>query len=110
MSRQVIHNPGTAVDKRFTLAKPGPDISVVVETSYAEFNTDEYQAWLANSPYDRSQTCYMLYSVPEEKVADLAVSLRDRAKYLFLTSATSNFYENFAPSWEAFVEAMADNG
>ncbi|KAF2828955.1 hypothetical protein CC86DRAFT_392221 [Ophiobolus disseminans] len=107
---QVIHNPGTAVEKPFANANPGPDISVVVETSYAEFNTTEYQAWLANSPYVRSRTCYMLYSVPEEKVAELVVSLRDRAKYLFLTSATSRFYENFGSSWEAFVKAMADGG
>ena len=50
----------------------------------------------------------MMHSVPEEKVAELAVSLRDKAKYIFLTSATSNFYESFAPSWKTFIEAMAE--
>lgn len=108
-ARQVIHNPGTVVQKPFANAKPGPDISVVAETSYAEFASDAYQAWLANSPYDCSRTCYMLHSVPEEKIGELTMSLRDRAKYLFLTSATSNFYESFSPSWEAFVDAMAKN-
>jgi hypothetical protein len=103
---QTIHNPGTAVNKQ--LASPGPDITVVVETSYDHFETNEYQEWLATSPYGRLRTCYMLHSVPEEKVRDLTVALRERAKYLFVTSAKANFYECFHdPSWHDFVAAMA---
>jgi hypothetical protein len=98
------------VHAQFTNASPGPDISVVVETSYAEFVTKEYQAWLATSPYDRLRTCYMLHSVPLEKVADVTRSLQKKAKYLFVTSETENFYEKFGPSWEVFVEAMVGNG
>jgi hypothetical protein len=105
MPIQTIHNPGTAVNKQ--LASPGPDITVVVETSYDHFNTKEYQEWLATSPYGRSRICYMLHSVPEEKVRDLTTALRDRAEYLFLTSAKANFYESFHDSsWKDFVAAM----
>jgi hypothetical protein len=102
---QTIHNPGTAVNKE--LATPGPDITVVVETSYAHFVTREYQEWLATSPYERSRTCYMLHSVPDQEVESLTKSLRDRAEYLLVTSATERFYESFGPSWQGFVAAMA---
>jgi hypothetical protein len=79
----------------------------VVETSYEQFDTREYQEWLATSPYGRPRTCYMLYSVPEEKVRDLTVALRDRAQYLFVTSAKENYYGHFHdPSWQDFVAAM----
>jgi hypothetical protein len=89
---------------------PGPDITVVVETSYDQFDTAEYQDWLRTSPYDRSRTCYMLNSVPEEKVKVVTAALRDRAEYLFVTSATVNFYEWFDDaSWKVFVAAMAED-
>ncbi|KAF2027694.1 hypothetical protein EK21DRAFT_102390 [Setomelanomma holmii] len=105
-NRITIHNPGTAVSKQ--LASPGPDITVVVETSYDEFVKSDYQNWLKMSTYDRSRTCYMLYSVPQEKIQSLTAELSDKAKYLFLTSATTGVYESFnGPSWEPFVAAMA---
>ncbi|KAH5152874.1 hypothetical protein HBH69_134320 [Parastagonospora nodorum] len=104
--RLMIHNPGTAVNK--SLAEPGPDITVVSETSYDEFVKEHYQKWLATSPYDRSQTCYMLNSVPEEDIQDLTVRLRERAAFLFLTSAKTDFYQSFdSSSWQDFVAAMA---
>ncbi|KAL5117886.1 hypothetical protein ACEQ8H_004204 [Pleosporales sp. CAS-2024a] len=104
--RLMIHNPGTAVHK--ALAEPGPDVTVVSETSYNEFIKKEYQDWLATSPYDRSGTCYMLNSVPQDKIQDLTKSLRNRAEFLFLTSATSDFYQSFdTASWSNFVAAMA---
>ncbi|KAF2129325.1 hypothetical protein P153DRAFT_396608 [Dothidotthia symphoricarpi CBS 119687] len=104
--RIVIHNPGTAVNKG--LADPGPDITTVVETSYAEFVTPNFQQWLATSPYDRSRSSYMVHSVPDGEVANLTIALRERAQYLFVTSLTENFYESFGPSWGEFVAAMAE--
>ncbi|KAH7398536.1 Spherulation-specific family 4 [Pyrenochaeta sp. MPI-SDFR-AT-0127] len=104
----VIHNPGTAVSSR--LASPGPDITVVVETSYQHFITQEYQDWLATSPYDRSRSCYMLHSVPNDEVKNLTASFCKAAKYLFITSATENFYGSFGPSWEDFLAAMEASG
>jgi hypothetical protein len=81
---------------------------VVVETSYAQFDTQDYQEWLATSPYDRSRTCYMLHSVPDSRVKELTTALRKKAKYLFVTSAASKFYETFSESsWEDFVASMA---
>jgi hypothetical protein len=82
----------------------------VVETSYAQFDTPEYQDWLATSPYDRSRTCYMLHSVPEKKVKELTKALGKRAKFLFVTSAATNFYESFSESsWGDFVVSMAED-
>lgn len=102
----MIHNPGTAVNK--SLAEPGPDITVVSETSYDEFSKEDYQKWLATSPYDRSQTCYMLNSVPAEEMQGLTVRLREKAAFLFLTSANAGFYQSFdSSSWQKFVAAMA---
>lgn len=106
-SMQVIHNPGTAVNAE--LASPGPDITVVVETSYEHFVTEDYQEWLATSPYDRPRSCYMVHSVPEEEVESLTAALRERAEYLFVTCANVNFYESFGPSWERFVAVLARN-
>jgi hypothetical protein len=103
---KVVHNPGTAVASK--LASPGPDITVVVETSYEHFVSEEYQDWLATSPYGRSRSAYMVHSVPEEEVAGLTMALRERTEYLFVTSKTANFYEGFGESWEMFVRAMVE--
>lgn len=103
---QVIHNPGTAVNAG--LAAPGPDITVIVETSYEHFMSKEYRDWLATSPYDRSRTAYMVHSVPEAEVEPLTKALRTRAEYLFVTSATCEFYEKFGTSWMRFVAAMVE--
>ncbi|KAH7069092.1 Spherulation-specific family 4 [Paraphoma chrysanthemicola] len=101
-----IHNPGTAVNKG--LANPGPDITVVVETSYQEFVKPDYQKWLKTSPYGRARTCYMLYAVPAEKVRSVTAALSGKAEYLYVTSATEAFYENFdSRSWDQFVDAVA---
>lgn len=89
------------------LAAPGPDVTVVVETSYAEFVKKEYQEWLKTSPYGRSRSCYMVHSVPEGLVAGLTRALRERAEYLFVTSETIEFYSKWAVSWELFVAAVA---
>lgn len=89
------------------LADPGPDFTVVVETAYEEFVKDEYQAWLATSPYGRDRSCYMVHSVPEDRVRDLTMELKARAEYLFVTSASTNFYESFSPSWSDLISAMA---
>jgi hypothetical protein len=80
----------------------------VVETSYQHFVTKEYQEWLATSPYDRSRAAYMVHSVPEHEVEGLTRALKKRAEYLFVTSATSEFYERFGPSWMKFVQVMAE--
>lgn len=103
----MIHNPGTAVHPQ--LAVPGPDITVVVETSYEDFLTQEHQDWLATSPYDRSRSCYMVHSVPDKEVENLTAELCKQAKYLFITSATENFYGSFGSSWVRFIGAMAES-
>jgi hypothetical protein len=75
------------------LAEPGPDATVVVETAYEQFMTDEYQEWLATSPYDWSRSCYMIHSTPDEQVDSVAREVKSRARYVFVTSARKCFYE-----------------
>jgi hypothetical protein len=103
---KVVHNPGTAVSAE--LATSGPEITVVVETAYKEFVTEDYQKWLSTSPYMRSRTAYMVHSVPQENVKALTRRLRERAEYLFLTSASCDFYGSFAGSWLGFVASLAE--
>jgi len=91
------------------LGNPGPDITVVVETSFKHFITKEYQDWLATSPYGRSRAAYMVHSVPEGEMKRLTLSLRERAGYLFVTSASTGFYESFGSSWTGFVDTMAQS-
>jgi hypothetical protein len=102
---KVVHNPGTAVSAE--LATPGPEITVVVETAYREFVTEDYQNWLSTSPYKRSRTAYMVHSVPQENVKALTRRLRERAEYLFLTSVSRDFYGSFSESWPEFVASLA---
>lgn len=102
---KIIHNPGTAVSTE--LATPGPEVTVVVETAYKEFVTEEYQEWLSTSPYGRSRTAYMIHSVPHKEVDSLTRALRKRAAYLFVTSASCDFYGQFAESWSEFVASLA---
>jgi hypothetical protein len=102
---KVIHNPGTAVSAE--LATPGPEITVVVETAYKEFVTEDYQKWLSTSPYRRSRTAYMVHSVPQEKVKALTKRLREWAEYLFVTSASCDFYGSFSGGWPEFVGSLA---
>jgi hypothetical protein len=101
---KTIHNPGTSSDAR--LANPGPDVSVVVETSYQQFLTKNDQDWLKTSVYDRAHTAYMVHSVPVDKIRAVTLALRQRAEYLFITDLTENFYESFGKSWDNFVAAM----
>ncbi|KAG9194725.1 hypothetical protein G6011_04760 [Alternaria panax] len=104
-NRMVIHNPGTAVSAE--LAVPGPEITVVVETSHKDFMTQRYQEWLSTSLYKRTRIAYIVHSVPQEEVQALTRALRDRAEYLFVTSAFHGFYESFAGSWLDFVASLA---
>ncbi|KAH7116121.1 Spherulation-specific family 4 [Dendryphion nanum] len=103
--RIVIHNPGTAVHAG--LADPGPDLTTIIEEGWPRYQTKEYQNWLATSPYDRTRTCAMMNAVPKDDVPEVTRMIRDRAEYVFVTDLDENFYESFGPSWDSFVEAMA---
>jgi hypothetical protein len=102
----VIHNPGTAVDARF--AEAGPDITTVAEVDYGQFQTAEYQDWLAKSPYGRDQSSYMIHGAPVDGLADFVSALRGRARYLFVTNLSEGCYQSFGDAWEVFVEAISE--
>ncbi|KAF2451595.1 hypothetical protein P171DRAFT_8929 [Karstenula rhodostoma CBS 690.94] len=104
----VIHNPGTSIDGR--LATPGMDIATVAEVAYHDFQTMEFQNWLAESSLHRNNTSYMIHGVSEEVVEDFVVqTLRRRAKYIFVTDRKTDMYHNFGASWKAFISAMASS-
>ena len=102
---KVIHNPGTAVDPRF--AKSGPEITTVAEIDYSQFHTVEYQDWLATSPYRRSQTSWMIYSAPVDKIQEFVLVAREKAAYLFVTDLAECCYQSFSDHWEVFIAAMS---
>ncbi|KAF9739437.1 hypothetical protein PMIN06_001042 [Paraphaeosphaeria minitans] len=104
----VIHNPGTSIDER--LAIPGMDIATVAEVAYPDFQTMDFQNWLAGSTLHRDNTSYMIHGVSEENVEDFIVQvLRSKAKYIFITERSTDMYHGFGASWRPFIAAMAKN-
>ncbi|KAG9234923.1 Spherulation-specific family 4 [Amylocarpus encephaloides] len=103
--RLVIHNPGTVPDAG--LANPGPDVSTVVEESFANYQSAHLQDRLRRLlRYDHGRCSYMVHSVPRHQVVDLVRELRPRGKYIFVTDLHEDYYCHFGPSWGDFVDAM----
>ena len=103
--RQVIHNPGTAVDPRF--AKTGADVFTMAEMEFASFKSPWYRDWLATTEYGRDQICFMVHSTPTARIEDLVLATRERAAYIFVTDLSEGRYEDFGDHWKTFVAAMA---
>jgi hypothetical protein len=101
---QVIHNPGTPPDT--DLAKPGPDVTTVLEESFASWQSAVVQERLQTVPYGRARCAYMVHSVPKIAIRDLVQELRHRGKYLFVTDLFENYYVGFGSCWKDFVDAM----
>lgn len=102
---QVIHNPGTAVQRG--LAERGPDITTSAEVAYRDFLSSDFQNWLATSPYGYAKTSYMIHSVEGESIERVVRLVQGRARYLFVTDAKVNFYHDFSSTWEQFIAAVA---
>ena len=102
----MIHNPGTVPDT--ALAKPGPDVTTVVEESFVVYQSTELQKRLSKLlRYDREKCSFMVHSVPRVHIQGLTRSLRWRGKYLFVTDLCEDFYCHFGPSFKDFCDAMA---
>jgi p-aminobenzoyl-glutamate transporter AbgT len=51
----------------------------------------------------------MLHSVPEAEIKELTKAMRQKAEYLFITSAAAKFYESFSESsWGDFIASMGE--
>jgi hypothetical protein len=101
----VIHNPGTVPDPEFT--NPGPDITTVVEESYANYSKASHQERHNKLlRYSREKCAYMVHSVPVENMQNLVHELRHRGEYLFVTDLSKDYYCKFGPSWKQFIGAM----
>ncbi|KAL4971572.1 Spherulation-specific family 4 [Aspergillus desertorum] len=103
--RFIAHNPGTPPHTRLAQSA---DVTFVCEESYARFQSDEVQNWLASHPFDRDRAGYMISGVPVTELAQLVRELRTRAAWLFVTDVKENFYECFGGSWTdgTFMRAL----
>jgi hypothetical protein len=58
---------------------------------------------------DRSHHCYMVHSVPgmdKDKLRGFVNGLSERAEYLFLTTNSDHYYENFGSDWTDFTSVV----
>ena len=82
-------------------------MTAVVEESYSAFKSVELQKRLSSLlRYDRSRCCYIVHSVPRDRIQELVLELRHRGQFLFVTELGEDCYVRFAPGWDEFVEAM----
>lgn len=65
----------------------------------------------ALSMVDRSKLACVIHSIPEDLKAEgwrnLGQQARKIAGDVFMTDLSERYYENFAPKWVEFVDAMA---
>ncbi|RMZ88306.1 hypothetical protein DV736_g4461, partial [Chaetothyriales sp. CBS 134916] len=110
--RFIIHNPGTIPDPDLAseLTDQAPDLTAVVEDSYANYVSAPLQerlATLCRPPhFARHNTCYIVHSVPRKSQAQLVKYLSHRAAYLFLTDRCSRFYEGFGQGWIELLDTV----
>ncbi|KAL2002749.1 hypothetical protein VTN02DRAFT_6028 [Thermoascus thermophilus] len=105
----VVHNPGVVPDSRYL---PTADSTIVFEATYNTF-LERHGANLfrdiANS--NRSQLCALIHSVPDSirgsHLRSLVKQVRRVADEIFITHLDTNYYANFGPGWNEFVDLMA---
>jgi hypothetical protein len=51
----------------------------------------------------------MIHGAPVGGLADFVSALREKARYLFVTSLSEGCYQNIGDTWEVFVESMSEN-
>ncbi|KAF1850683.1 cell surface protein [Cucurbitaria berberidis CBS 394.84] len=103
--RLVVHNPGTPPDA--DLASPAVvDIIVTCEEPYQKYAGDETQQRLQDYFIHRSRSAYQISGVPKELIREVTRELRRKGAYVFATSLTEDFYEDFGACWKEFVTAM----
>jgi hypothetical protein len=101
--RQIIHNPGVVPDAR--LALDTTDITVVFEESYKRYRTLESD--LNSLSEDRSHYAFMVHSIPSKtNIQKFVDSISHHAEYMFVSTASQNYYEKFGPKWQQFTDAV----
>ena len=81
---------------------------MVFEQSYNYYSTQEKTLETLGTS-NRANYSYMLHSVPtmsNSSLKDFVDDLSTRAKYLFLTTLTSNYYEKFDSRLIEFCDAV----
>jgi hypothetical protein len=106
--RQIIHNPGTTIDAKLANAHPGPDVTAVVEESFAQYQSTAMQERLSSLRLGRARCCYIVHTVPKDELKPLVHQLRKRGEYVFVTDLCEHYYSQFGPNWKEFVEAMVE--
>ncbi|KAL4804606.1 Spherulation-specific family 4-domain-containing protein [Aspergillus unguis] len=105
-TRTVIHNPGTIPDSRLNV--PGTDITVVFEQAYDVY-INGVKEDLDAIDADRTTWSYIFHSVPQmddRELQDFVNEISQKAAYLFVTTLSVDFYNNFDPELQRFVNAV----
>ncbi|KAJ5949880.1 hypothetical protein N7454_001464 [Penicillium verhagenii] len=103
----IIHNPGTIPDSQYD--DDTTDITVVFEQSYDYYLTQEKVLAEDLSASNRGNYSYMLHSVPtmtNHSLKNFVDDLSHRAAYLFMTTLTSNYYEQFGSELDQFLSVV----
>ncbi|KAL3476616.1 Spherulation-specific family 4-domain-containing protein [Aspergillus californicus] len=104
--RMVILNPGTIPDSRLNVANT--DVTVVFEQSYEHYE-DSQEAELKALDADRDSWAYIFHSVPtmgNSSLEHFVDQISRKAAYLYATTRTDSYYENFDSSLEQFCDVV----
>jgi hypothetical protein len=56
---------------------------------------------------DRSHYAFMVHSIPSKtNIQKFVDSISHHAEYLFVSTASQNYYEKFGPKWQQFTDAV----
>jgi hypothetical protein len=100
---QIIHNPGVVPDARLDIDTT--DITVVFEESYERYQTLESDLNALSG--DRSEYSFMVHSIPSKtNLQKFLDSISHHAEYLFVSTASEDYYNGFGPKWQKFTEAV----
>ncbi|KAM3424844.1 hypothetical protein BST61_g6822 [Cercospora zeina] len=104
-TKMIVHNPGTLPDSQLTSKRP--DSTAVFENSYAQLKGFDQSHDQRLAAYSRQHACYMVHSVPIDRVKDVTHEARKRAQYVFITDSNERFYEQFGAGFKDFIDAMS---
>ena len=101
----MVHNPGCATAAG--LNDGSADVTVAFEQSFDHYSKLSAHELDRLNERDRSNTCYIVHSVPCEEIPSLVRDISEQADYVFVTDLTEQHYNSFGPAWTAFIEGLA---
>jgi hypothetical protein len=99
-------NPGSIPDSRILGTT---DRTVVFEEQYQTYINRQAGKALAALP-DRDVLCCLMHSIPTDmpisQLKALVGELRELAGSLFLTDQSENYYQQFSPRFQEYIDAL----